>query len=306
MAACMISAAPGLPLRHLLLAIAVMAVWGTNFVVIRLALDDLPPLLFAALRFTLVVIPAIFFLKRPPVSWWTMAAYGLFIGAGQFGLLFIAMDGHITPGLASLIVQMQIFFTIGLFVWRYGEKVRPYHGLALLLGAAGLALIGANMDATITAIGLALNVAAAFSWACGNLAAREAGTVNMLSFIVWSSLFSAPPLYLLSLLFEGSDAIGGALRSSDAGTWIAVAWQAVGNTMFGYAAWGWLLQRHSAATVSPLALLVPVFGMSASAVLLGEPFPLWKLVAAGLVMCGLAIIVLYPHWRARIAVVEPA
>ena len=85
---------------------------------------------------------------------------------------------------------------------------------------------------------------------------------------------------------------------ADAFTWGAVAWQAWGNTLFGYAAWGWLLARHPASVITPMALLVPVFGMGASAWLLAEPLPEWKLLAAALVMTGLSLNVLWPHWRA--------
>jgi O-acetylserine/cysteine efflux transporter len=79
------------------------------------------------------------------------------------------------------------------------------------------------------------------------------------------------------------------------GTWAAVLWQSAGNTLFGYGAWAWLLARYPAATVSPMALLVPVFGMGASALLLGEALPGWKLLAAGLVMGGLALNLLWPR-----------
>ncbi len=88
--------------------------WGTNFVVIKVALAHLPPLLFAALRFTLAFLPAALFLKRPAVLWSHLATYGLLIGAGQFGILYIAMEHSISPGLASLVIQVQVFFTIGL------------------------------------------------------------------------------------------------------------------------------------------------------------------------------------------------
>ncbi len=85
---------------HLLLCVAVMAVWGSNFVVIKTALNHLPPLTLAALRFSAVFLPAAFFLKRPQASWANLAAYGLLIGAGQFGALFIALRADVTPGLA--------------------------------------------------------------------------------------------------------------------------------------------------------------------------------------------------------------
>lgn len=285
--------------REALLALAVVAVWGTNFVIIRIGLDDLPPLFFAALRFALAFLPAAVFLKRPAVSWGHMAAYGLFIGAGQFGLLFLAMRGDISPGLASLVVQMQVFFTIGLSVILARERIRGHQWVALVLGAAGILIIIALTDGTTTPLGLALVLAAGFSWSCGNLVVKRAQPPDMLAFVVWTSAFSVPPLLALSLVFEGPAAIQAGLARADWATWAVVAWQSVGNTIFGYGVWGWLLARHTAATVTPWALLVPVFGMGASALVLGEPLPPWKLEAAALMLAGLALNVGWPWWEAR-------
>lgn len=290
---------PSLPWPHLLLAVAVMAVWGTNFVVIKIALEHLPPLLLAALRFLFVFLPLAFFLKRPAVKWSNLAAYGVLIGAGQFGLLFLAMKSDITPGLASLIVQTQIFFTIAMSMRLSGERVRGYQIAALLIATAGLALIFARTDGGATPLGIGLVLLAALSWASGNMAAKAGAPSNMLAYVVWAALFSVPPLLLLSLVFEGWPAIAQGLRDADAGTWTAVLWQSVGNTMFGYAAWGWLLARHPASIVTPMALLVPIFGMASSAFVLGEPMPGWKLIATALVMAGLALNLLWPVLRAR-------
>jgi O-acetylserine/cysteine efflux transporter len=287
-----------LTLRDGLLALAVMAVWGTNFVVIRLGLDDLPPLLFAALRFTFAVLPAVFFLKRPPVAWRKLAAYGVLIGAGQFGLLFLAMRGHITPGLASLVIQLQAFFTIGLAAYLTGERVQAFQVAALALAACGIAVILTHTDDATTPLGLTLVLLAALGWAGGNVVVRSSPNVNMLAYVVWASLFSAPPLYALSFAFEGWPAIRDGLVSADAVTWSVVAFQTLANTLFGYAAWGWLLSRYPAATIAPMSLLVPVFGMGASAVWLGEPLQDWKLAAAALVMAGLCFNVLWPRFAA--------
>ncbi|MEZ5664550.1 MAG: EamA family transporter [Burkholderiaceae bacterium] len=280
----------------MLLALAVVAVWGTNFVVIRWGLDGgMPPLLFATLRFALSALPWMLFMPRPPVAWRLLAAFGLFIGVGQFGLLYLAIQDDISPGLASLVVQLQVFFTIGLSLALLKERVRTFQVAGLLVALAGLLLIALNLGAHVTLTGLVLVLAAGFFWACGNLVAKSAGRVNMLHFVVWSSAFSAPPLLALSLVFEGPAHVAHALQSASLATWATVLWQALGNSLFGYGAWNWLLSRHPAASVAPMALLVPVFGMGASAVLLGEAMPAWKLGACALVLGGLAVIIFWPR-----------
>lgn len=291
-----------LPWTHALLALAVVAVWGTNFVVIRFALDTLPPLTLAVLRFALAFLPAALWIPRPRVAWRQLAAYGVLIGVGQFGLLYLALRGAIAPGLASLVVQTQVFFTIGLAALFEGERARRHQLVALALAFAGLVMIALRGPATGgTPLGIAMVLGAALSWAGGNLVGRRAGRVDMLGYMVWSSAFAVPPLLVLALVVEGPAAIRHGLEAATPGTWIAVLWQAAGNTLFGYAAWGWLLARHPAATIAPWALGVPVFGLASSAIVLREPMPAWKLGASALVIAGLGVIVLWPRWRARLA-----
>ena len=275
--------------RHALLALAVVAVWGTNFAVIKSALAHFPPFTFAVLRFFFAFLPAAFFLKRPLVPWRNLAAYGLLIGVGQFGVLYFAMDGRISPGLASLVVQSQVLFTIGLAIWLKGERLSPRQGLALVLAAAGIGVILMHVDAVTTPLGLALVLVAALSWSLGNMVQRATPEAPSLAFVVWASLFSVPPLLVLALVFEGAPAMVAAVTTMTPVVWAELLYQSFGNTLFGYAAWGWLLARHPAAVVSPWALLVPVFGLTASALALGEPLPAWKLAAAALVIGGLAL-----------------
>ena len=272
---------------------------------IRVALDALPPLFLATLRFVLVFVPACFFIPRPKVPWPNLVIYGLCIGMLQFGALFVAMNGHISPGLASLVIQMQVFFTIGLAMLRTGERLKAHHLLALGLALAGMGMIAARNGHGTTPAGLSLVLVAAAGWALGNQASREAAReglrVNMLAYVVWAALFAIPPLLGLSLWLEGPAAIAAGIARAGAVTWVSVLWQSVGNTMFGYSCWAWLLSRYPAATVAPLSLLVPVFGFGASALLLGEPLPLWKIEATILIMAGLAVNLL---WRPRKAAIS--
>ncbi|MCX8498470.1 MAG: EamA family transporter, partial [Caulobacteraceae bacterium] len=234
----------------------------------------------------------------PNVAWSRLATYGILIGLGQFGILYIAMNGQIAPGLASLLMQTQVFFTIGLSMALSGERVKAFQVIALLIAAAGIGVIIAHADAaTVTPLGLVLTFIASMSWAGGNITARRDPGADMLAYVCWASLFSIPPLVILSLTLEGWPAMVHAIRVADAATWAAVAWQSLGNSLFGYSAWGWLLARHPAASITPMALLVPVFGMITANLMLGEAMPIWKLTAAGLVMLGLGVNVAWPQIR---------
>ncbi|MBU3578600.1 EamA family transporter [Polynucleobacter sp. 73C-SIWE] len=279
-----------------MLALAIVAVWGTNFVVIKLSLDAFPPFLFAALRYTFAFLPLAFFIPRPKVSWANMCAYGVAIGVGQFGILFFAIDGRISPGLASLVVQTQVFFTIGFAMFFAKERLKLYQAVAVSVSMTGLAIIALHTDANTTFLGLALVVLAGLAWGMGNTVSRRAGSINMLAYVVWASVFSLPPLFLISWIFEGGwEQMSTSISSAPMSAWAGVFWQSWGNTVFGYAAWAWLLSKHPAAVVAPAPLLVPIFGMGASVYFLSEPLPLWKILAAGLVITGLIVNLFWPN-----------
>ena len=276
-------------LSHQFLALLVVFIWGTNFVFIRLGLDELAPFTFATLRFALVAFPLMLFIPKPAVEWKYLVSYGVFIGFGQFGLLFWAMQANITPGLASLIVQMQVFFTILLAYFITKEAVSSRQLFALSLCFIGLMFILVFNDGKTTAMGVTVVLLAALSWACGNLVVKKAEAKNVLAFIIWSSLFAIPPLFLIAMISEGSDQFVQGVTQASWQAWGVVLWQSVGNTLIGYGLWNFLLNRYSAVMVVPWALLVPVFGMSASAFMLGESMPWWKLVAMAMILAGLTI-----------------
>ena len=284
-----------MPASHLLLALAIVAVWGTNFVVIKVSLEAFPPFVFAALRYIFALFPVIFFLPKPKVSWGNLCAYGLATGVGQFGVMYYAVDGQISPGLASLVVQTQVFFTIGFAMFFAKERLRTYQMVAVLVAMTGLGIIALHTDANTTFLGLALVVFTGFSWGVANTVSRRAGSINMLAYVVWASAFAIPPLFAISFLFEGGwEHMNASLASAPAGAWAGVLWQSWGNTIFGYSAWAWLLSKHPAAVVAPAPLLVPIFGMGAAAYFLAEPLPLWKIMAAGLVIAGLVVNLFWP------------
>ncbi|MGB1010844.1 MAG: EamA family transporter [Thiolinea sp.] len=275
--------------RHQLIALMVTFIWGTNFAFIEIGLRELPPFLFAGLRFTLAALPLVFFLRKPEASWTQLASYGFLIGFGQFGLMFWAMQEDITPGLASLVIQIQVFFTILFAAVFFKESIHRAQWFALTICAAGLLLIILYTDGQTTLTGLALILVGALSWAGGNLIVKQCGQVNIIAFIAWSALFAIPPLLAMSFMFEGPAIVLSSIREAGLTSWSVLLWQTIGNTLLGYGLWNMLLNRYSAAVVTPWALLVPVFGMAASALMLAEPMQWWKFSATLLIISGLAI-----------------
>ena len=281
-----------MPFRHALLALLVVFIWGTNFVVIKVGLAVFPPLLFATLRFAFCALPLVFFLPRPKLPILRIAAFGILQGVGTIGLMFLAMKSDISPGLASLVIQVQVFFTIIASRIFFKETVTAFQRVALGLAAAAIALIAwqsaMHSSSAVTLLGLGLTLGAGASWAGTNIAARSFAGTNAFHLIAWSSLFAAVSLLAASLVVEGWQTDAEALKTFSLPSWGAVLWQSLGNTLFGFAIWSWLLGRYPAASITPFALLVPIFGIVTSAWLMGESLPVWKSAAVALLMFGLA------------------
>lgn len=284
-----------LPFRHLLLALLVVSIWGSNFVAIKIALHDLPPLLLCMLRFVFVAIPAVFFLRRPAVPVRQLLEYGLTMFAFQFGFLFLGMKLGISPGLASLVLQFQVFVTLALAATLLKERIYPAQVGGALIAAAGFALVAVHLGGEVSIAGLVCLLFAAISWGWANFTAKRLGRVNPLALVVWGSLVVPVPMAVASAIFEGPALIVRSLTHLGGPALLGGAYIVYLSTLVAYSLWSWLLARHPATTVTPFALLVPVFGLLSSALMLGEPLPVWKLVAAALVIAGLSLNVFGPR-----------
>ncbi|MGY2743768.1 O-acetylserine/cysteine efflux transporter [Arthrobacter sp. UYCu723] len=286
--------------RHSALALLVAVLWGVNFVAIDLGLHpngtEMPPLLFVAMRFTLVVIPCIFFIRKPDVSWKAIVGVGLFMGAGQFGLLYLAMALGMPAGLASLVLQAQVLLTVLLAAGLLGERPSRRQFAGVVLGVAGLAVVAVGRSLVAPALPLMIVLAAALSWAAGNIVARKAKAASGLGLVVWSGAVVPLPLLGLSLLLDGPAAVSGALMDVQPVTLLSALYTAVFGSLVGYGIWNRLLSLYPSSAVVPFTLLVPVVGMTTAWLVLGEvPSP--AEVAGGLLLLGgVATAVLRP-WR---------
>lgn len=295
----MTAAAVGVPTAFsrgdALRALAVVVIWGLNFVVMKLGLQSLSPWLLGALRFAAAALPFVWFVRPPPLPWRFIAGYGLVQGLGQFGFLFLGLQLGMTAGMASVVMQTQALFTLMLALPLLGERARTRQWLGVGVALAGLVLIGAahgEGPGQMTLAGFVLTLSAAFMWAVSNLVARRASQVaryEPFPFVVWSSVFPIVPFALIALVVDGPAQVVGQLAGMDTRAWFAVLYLALGATLLAYSLWTRLLQRHAAARVTPFSLLVPVVGLWAAWAAFGEwPAALqWLGVAA--VIAGLLV-----------------
>lgn len=282
--------------KDIVIAIIIVIAWGLNFIAINLGLREMPPLLLGALRFMAVCVPIIFFLPRPPVSWRWLIALGLTLNVGQFAFMFISMKVGMPSGLASLLMQAQAFFTLFLAVVFFSEQWHWHNIAGLLLAFGGMALIGIHQGSGMTSEGFGLILLAALCWGIGNIVMRRTTLgvpkFSMLALVVWAGAVAIVPLLILSYFFEGFAAWQAAYQHITFVGVGAISYLAYIATFVGYGLWGKLLSCYSASEVAPWALLVPIVGMSSSALLLGETLTVWQSAGALLVMAGLVVHVL--------------
>ncbi len=270
-------------LRDSLLAALVATIWGFNFVVIDWGMDGVPPLVLVAVRFAVVMLPAIFLVPRPNAPWRTVAAVGAFMSLGQFAFLYVAMDAGLPPGLAALVLQAQVIFTIVIAAGVLRERPTRAQVWGVVVGSAGLVVVGFGRGGDVPAMALGLCVLGALSWGIGNVISRSAGVVGGLSLVVWSAMVVPVPVLLLSLVVDGPAAV--------ADGFAAFGWQAALSTLYtaglaslvGYAIFNSLLARNESAYVVPWVLLAPVVAM-ASAYLLLDQVPSAGESAGGLLL----------------------
>ncbi len=281
--------------RDLALTLAVVAVWGYAFVPMKVALAEVPPFTLAALRFFFAAVPMVFFVRPPAMPWRNVIAYGTAIGVCQFGLLFFGIRLGMPAGLASVVIQVQVFFTIGLAVAFAGDRVRRHNLVAAAIATVGMLVLASYKHASGgagTFVGFALVVASALAWAVGNIIAkRGAGDhgADMFALTVWSSLVAPLPLAALAFAFEGGLAATDAVAGMSLLAWGCVMVMSYGATLFGFGSWNALLHRYPTALISPFALLIPVFGLASGALFLDESLAPAQAAGVALVFAGLVV-----------------
>lgn len=275
--------------KHLALAVLVTLVWGLNFPITKLGLRGIDPFVLTGIRFALAALPLVFFIKRPAVPFRYVAAYGVIFGLGMWGVINYGIQAGVSPGIASLIIQLSVFFTLGWGVVLFKEHLRD----AQLVGA-GLALIGLSgiivtQNGSHAVLGVMLIVLSALAWSIGNVIIKKSGVKEIFSFMVWASLFPPIPLFLMAWWMHGSSVFQGLPASLDATAIGSILFQVYLATHFAYWGWNSLLKTYPVSTVAPLSLLIPVFGIASSMLIIGEQVSTPDLISMSIILTGLAV-----------------
>jgi len=289
-----------MPLKHVLLAVLVAAAYGFAFVAIKAGVGEIPPLLLTGYRFFFAAVPLVFFAGRPDVGARWLIAYGMMQGVVMFGLLFMAISLGMPAGLASIVVQVQVFFTILISAVLFGERPGPAQIAGAAVALAGIGLIGWTRAESAPLMPFLLVLVSAAAWGIANVIAKAAKPQKMLPFVLWSSLAAPVPLFVLSAIFEGT-AFGLPPHLPSLAGFGSIAFLAWPTTVFAFTAWVFLLRKHPAAVVTPFALLIPVFGMGSTAFAFGERLDPLAALGSLLIFLGLMINIFGP----RIARLRP-
>ena len=275
--------------------LAIAVIWGFSFVAIHLAVRDAPPLLMSAMRFFFTAFPFVFFMKRPMVKWRQLIGYGVFLGVIQFGLLFLAIGLGAPAGLASLLMQLQVFFTVGLSAILHKERPALSSLIGAIIAFGGIFVIGMERSQGAQIWPLLLVILASAAWGVANLIAKSAGNIDMPAFVAWSSLFAPAPLLILSFLFEGEASFRALSHPTLMMLGTSLYLGAIA-TIGGFGMWSALLSRYPASLVAPFSLCVPVFGFLWGFIILGERITLFEALGAIIIALGLTIHVFGPQW----------
>ncbi len=280
--------------RDMALAALTTVIWGFAFVTYRFGLESFSPAQLTAMRFLFACLPVLL-VPRPKLAWPMIVLIGLILFSGQFLLLMMAYARDMPAGLGSVTQQTQAVFTVALAAIFFRELPKSRDAIGMAVAFAGLALIALTVGGDLEPAALGLAIAAATSWAIGNLLVKRTGNTPAFSLMVWSSLVAPWPVLAFSWAVDPQPSLIQAIAHA---SWLSLAvafYLGVPSTFIAYGLWSYLLQRYRAATVAPFALLSPATGIISSALILGERFAPLRLAGMALILAGLAVII----WPAR-------
>lgn len=282
-----VAARRGLAAADWTAAIAVVLIWALNFIVGKVGVMQLPPLLMMAVRFALVAALLAPFLQPMTGRWPLVAAIAVVLGGLHFGLMFSGLRG-VGAGPAAIAIQLTVPFSALLALLFYREKLGLWQLSGMAVAFVGIYLLAGEPTHPPSLPHFLMVVAAAFAWAVANVLIKRLGPVNPFTLNAWVAVLACPQLLLASLLTEHGQVA--ALQAADWRAWGAIVYMAVGASIIAYGLWYHLLGKHPMNSIVPMTLLSPVLAVGLAVPLLGEPLTSAVLLGGGVTLLGVAMI----------------
>ncbi len=268
-------------------ALAVILIWAMNFIVGKVAVGQIPPNLLLAVRFALVAVLLLPFLRPPGKSWWLILAMSVVLGGLHFGLLFSGLRG-VEAGLAAIAIQLSVPFSLLLATIVYRERASVLQYVGIVVAFVGVYLLGGDPATVPSVIHLVMVVASAFAWAVANMIIKRIGDINVFVLNAWFAVFVLPQFAIASALFEHGQLQ--ALENADWRAWGGIVFMAVAASITAYGLWYYLIRKYEVNRVVPLMLLAPVLAVFLAALLLDEPLTVRILFGGLVTLSGVAMI----------------
>ncbi|USD40001.1 EamA family transporter [Vibrio sp. SCSIO 43135] len=283
--------------KDFLLSALVMLIWGFNFTMIKLGVTEVNPLIMTAARFSLAVIPLVFFVRKPDVAWRYIISYGVVFGVGVWGMASWSITAGVSSGMSSVLLQTNVLFSIVVGIVVYKDVLSKRKKVGVSLALIGLLISILSTNGNVTSFGLMLILISAMSWTLIGVIVKASKVKQAFAFNIWGMLFAPVPLVMLAMLLHGSEVVTQAYSAWDWNTTYAVMFQAYPTTLFGYWVWNKMLIKYPLSTAAPLTLLVPVFGLLSGYVFYNELLSTAQMAACGMFLIGILLIV----WAPKVA-----
>lgn len=270
--------------------IAVVIIWGVNNAAAKVATEELPPLLVAAMRFALAGACLIPFVRPPFPNWRSLLIIVVVGGPIHYGLIYLgfALAHDVSP--ASVASQLWIPFTALLAFLILGEKLSRMALLGLVVAFAGVAWMALDPHALQDWKAILVVGAGSAAWALTTVIARRTTSIPPLKMQGLLALTALPSLAAASAFFERDQ--WAAVTAASPLTWACVLWSGLASSIVATSLMFWLVQRREAGRVTPYLLATPVVSILIGGLFLGDVLTFQILSGAALTMGGVAVVAL--------------
>ncbi len=277
--------------RDAVFALTVAALWGGNFVNAKFGMQYFPPFLFTILRFGLVGLILLPFLKWPSKDQFRyLFLLAVILGTGHFAFLFAGLYHGLSIPTCIIITQLGVPFSCMLGTIFLKDHLGMWRSMGMVMAFVGLMLVVGTPEVAGNITGFIFTLIGAMLWGFANVIMKKMGDIHIFQMLGWMSLLSLPFLMLISFLFEANQFT--LISEAPLEMYLSVGYTALFSTMVAYSLWYRLMRTYDMSQVAPFTLLVPLFGISIGQVFYPEIIT-WQVVAGGiLTLLGVAIIVI--------------